>query len=140
MTAVARAKATQDNTANLAAYFARLTREHREHGRAIIKSGLRRVDDATYRERDQQIQWVRAQLPRPVPRPLGSRPGARAPTFTKRGKRDTRPPDVSPAFYGNEPESRFVMPVSLTCSESGGTLWAERAFALGLHWTAVRAA
>jgi hypothetical protein len=66
MAAVARAKATQDDTTGLRAYYAKLTREHQKHGRAIIESGLRPVDDTVYMERDHQIQRVKAQFPVPT--------------------------------------------------------------------------
>jgi hypothetical protein len=61
LAAVAKAKAAQQD--DLCETFARLTREHQVHGRALIASGVRPVDDATYRERDEQIQAMRHLLP-----------------------------------------------------------------------------
>ena len=51
--AVAKARAT----------YARLCTEHQQHGRELIASGVRPVDDATYQSRDEQIQAMRQQLP-----------------------------------------------------------------------------
>jgi hypothetical protein len=53
------AKATQDDRAT----FARLTREHQEHGRELIAAGTRPIDDASYRDRDDRIQALRHRLP-----------------------------------------------------------------------------
>ena len=60
LAAVAKSKATQDDPR---ATFARLTREHQEHGRELIAAGTRPIDDATYRDRDDQIQALRLRLP-----------------------------------------------------------------------------
>jgi len=53
LAAVAKARAT----------YAHLTREHQEHGRALIAAGTRPIDDATYRDRDDRIQALRRRLP-----------------------------------------------------------------------------
>ena len=45
------------------ATFARLTREHQDHGRELIAAGTRPIDDATYRDRDDRIQALRLRLP-----------------------------------------------------------------------------
>jgi hypothetical protein len=58
--AIAGTKATQDDAR---ATFARLTREHHEHGRELIAAGARPMDDTTYRDRDEQIQALRLRLP-----------------------------------------------------------------------------
>jgi hypothetical protein len=60
LAAVARSKATEDDPH---AAFARLTREHQDHGRELIAGGTRPIDDATYRDRDGQIQALRLRLP-----------------------------------------------------------------------------
>jgi uncharacterized Zn finger protein len=60
LAAVAKAKATQED---VRATFARLTREHQEHGRALIAAGTRPIDDAAYRDRDDRIQALRLRLP-----------------------------------------------------------------------------
>jgi hypothetical protein len=60
LAAVAKSKATQDDPR---ATYARLTREHQEHGRELIASGTRPIDDATYRQRDDEIQALRLRLP-----------------------------------------------------------------------------
>jgi hypothetical protein len=41
-------------------------REHQDHGRALIGSGQRPVDDPIYQERDLVIQRVRSRLPVPT--------------------------------------------------------------------------
>src|SRR5262245_10360448 len=51
---VARSKAIEVD--GVRATFTRLTREHQDHGRALIASGERPIDDAVYMERDDQIQ------------------------------------------------------------------------------------
>jgi hypothetical protein len=66
LAAVARSKATQDDDAR--ATFARLTREHQEHGRELIAAGTRPIDDRTYRQRDDEIQVLRRRLPAADPR------------------------------------------------------------------------
>ena len=43
--------------------FAKLTREHQDHGRELIAAGTRPIDDATYRDRDDRIQELRRRLP-----------------------------------------------------------------------------
>src|SRR5215211_5014340 len=53
LAAVTKSKASADE--NVRATFARLTREHQDHGRALIASGQRPIDDAVYVERDEQI-------------------------------------------------------------------------------------
>ena len=53
LAAVAKARAT----------YRRLTREHQEHGRVLIAAGARPIDDAAYRERDDEIQALRRRLP-----------------------------------------------------------------------------
>ena len=53
LAAVAKARAT----------YARLTREHQKHGRELIAARTRPIDDATYRDRDDQIQALRLRLP-----------------------------------------------------------------------------
>jgi hypothetical protein len=46
--------------------FAKLTREHKDHGRALIGSGQRPVDDPIYAQRDLLIQRLRSRLPIPT--------------------------------------------------------------------------
>jgi hypothetical protein len=60
LAAVARSTATQED---VRAAFARLTRQHQEHGCELIAAGIRPIDDATYRERDDRIQALRLRLP-----------------------------------------------------------------------------
>jgi uncharacterized Zn finger protein len=59
LAAVAKSKATQED---VRATFARLTRQHQEHGRELIAAGIRPIDDATFRDRDDQIQALRLRL------------------------------------------------------------------------------
>jgi hypothetical protein len=59
--AVAKAKAVQGE--ELRETFAALSREHQDHGRDLIGSGIRPIDDPTYRARDEQLQELRKQLP-----------------------------------------------------------------------------
>jgi hypothetical protein len=61
LAAVAKSKASADE--DIRATFARLTREHQDHGRALLGSGQRPIDDAVYLERDDHIQALRLQLP-----------------------------------------------------------------------------
>jgi hypothetical protein len=65
---VAKAKAAQEATdaVETQALFAKLTREHQDHGRALIGSGQRPADDPSYQERDLVIQRVRSRLPVPT--------------------------------------------------------------------------
>jgi hypothetical protein len=43
--------------------FAWLTHAHQEHGRALIASGTRPIDDPAYQQRDDEIQALRLRLP-----------------------------------------------------------------------------
>jgi hypothetical protein len=65
LAAVAKAKATkqQEDVDEVRALYARLATAHQDHGRALIASGTRPIDDATYRQRDDEIQALRLQLP-----------------------------------------------------------------------------
>jgi uncharacterized Zn finger protein len=64
MRAVAQSKsAQQDNGDDLRARYAKLTKAHQDHGRALIASGVRPIDDPFYLERDALIQRIKARLP-----------------------------------------------------------------------------
>jgi hypothetical protein len=60
LAAVAKSEAPQED---IRATFDRLTHEHQEHGRELIATGTRPIDDVTYRDRDDQIQALRLRLP-----------------------------------------------------------------------------
>jgi SWIM zinc finger len=59
--AVAKAKAARQ--AELREVFAVLAKEHQDHGRELIHAGIRPIDDPAYRDRDEQLQAMRRQLP-----------------------------------------------------------------------------
>jgi hypothetical protein len=61
LAAAAQSKASHGDDARVT--YARLTREHQEHGRELIAAGTRPIDDTTYRDRDDRIQALRLQLP-----------------------------------------------------------------------------
>jgi hypothetical protein len=61
LTAVSKSKAITND--DIRATYTRLTREHQDHGRALVASGQRPIDDAVYAERDDQIQALRSRLP-----------------------------------------------------------------------------
>ena len=58
LAAVARSKAAEEATdaVETQALYAKLTREHQDHGRALVGSGQRPIDDPIYQQRDLLIQ------------------------------------------------------------------------------------